>query len=154
MNHDHDHLESDERTLAGALDRDAAALRREPDAGFEARVLRAALHADAEPPNVVVRAPLWRSAPLRVAAGVALMLTVAAIAVVSLRGGSPPTGPGASVADARGDVLQEIDAWVALDESTFGRSSLASFRDDLDSAGGTISFDDLGRTALDADDWM
>lgn len=154
-----DHREAnptpDERATIDLLDRDASRLRAEPDAGFEARVLRAAMRAEpgADAPVVLARIGFLRSSAFRAAAAIALMLTVGAASIVALRGGTLPGAP--SVASAPGaDVLDDIEGWLDLDESVFGRTSLASFREELDDASAGISYDDLGDPIIDAEDWM
>lgn len=143
------------RALADSLDREAARLRTEPDAGFEARVLRAALCAEAAPHEVVVaRIGFWRSSAFRVAAGLALLLTVGAVSVVAMRGVPAPGPSNPQVASGASDVFTDLDAWLAMDGEVFGRTNLASFRTELDNADRAISYDDLGETALDAEDWM
>jgi hypothetical protein len=144
------------RGISDALEREAALLRAEPDAGFEARVLRAALRAESEPGArvVIARVGFWRSNAFRIAAGLALLLTVGAVSVVALRGGSAPAPSNSQVAANDSDVMTELDAWLAMDDEVFGRTNLASFRSELDDADRAISYDDLGETALDAEDWM
>jgi hypothetical protein len=151
-----DHREAnpnpEDRAMIDLLDRDASRLRAEPDAGFEARVLRAAMRAehDADAHVVVASIGMFRSSALRAAAAIALMLTVGVVSVVALRGGAASPTP--TVAHA--DVLDEIEGWLGLDESVFARTNLASFRDELDSASSGISYDDLGDPIIDAEDWM
>ncbi len=146
------------RPITDALDRDAARLRAEPDAGFEARVLRAALRAEAPeaaPAIVIARVGFWRSSAFRVAAAIALLLTVGAVSVVALRGGQSPAPADTTLAatDER-DVLTDLDAWLAMDGEVFGRANLASFRSELDDADRAISYEDLGGSAFDAEEWM
>jgi hypothetical protein len=118
-------------------------------------VLRAALRAEGASPEVVVaRIGFWRSSAFRIAAGLALLLTVGAVSVVALRGGSAPAPSNSQVAANDSDVMTELDAWLAMDDEVFGRTNLASFRSELDDADRAISYDDLGETALDAEDWM
>jgi hypothetical protein len=151
-----DHREAnptpEERAMIDLLDRDASRLRAEPNAGFEARVLRAAMRAehDTDAHVVVARIGMLRSSALRAAAAIALMLTVGAVSVVALRAGA--VAPTPIVANT--DVLDDIEGWLGLDESVFARTNLASFRDELDSASSGISYDDLGDPIIDAEDWM
>ncbi len=146
------------RSISDALDRDAARLRAEPDAGFEARVLRAALRAEASPaPEVVVARSIgfWRSNALKVAASLALLLTVGAVSIFAIRGATAPVPSNTVVsANDEGDVLTDLDAWLAMDGEVFGRTNLASFRTELDDADHAISYDDLGESAFDAEEWM
>lgn len=154
-----DHREAnpnpEDRAILDMLDHDASRRRAEPDAGFEARVLRAAMRAepDADAHGVVARIGVFRSSALRAAAAIALMLTVGAVSVLALRTGSFSAGSGVASAPAP-DVLDEIDGWLGLDDSVFVRTNLASFRQELDDASSGISYDDLGNPLLDAEDWM
>ncbi len=153
--HRDDHSTPHDPEIASLLDREAARLRAEPNAGFEARVLRAAMRAEPErdAPVVIARIGWLRSSAFRAAAAIALLLTVGAVSVVSLRSGSLTGSP--SVASApRADVLDDIDGWLGLDDSVFARTNLASFREELDDASSGISYDDLGDPIIDAEEWM
>ena len=143
----------DDRAMIDLLDRDAARRRAEPDAGFEARVLRAAMRAEPAPGSHVVVAKIgfFRSSAFRAAAAIALVLSVGAVSVVALRGGATSPTPTAA---AHPDVLDEIEGWLGLDESVFARTNLASFRQELDDASSGISYEELGDPLLDAEDWM
>lgn len=137
-------LERHEPDLQDQIERAAARVRAEPDSGFEARVLASVARARRTPaPLRLVRSPAFAAA-----ATLALLLTAGALVVVATR----PTAPHAP-ASARSDVLDEIDAWLALDDTLFVRTNFASFTQELDAADTPLRFDPFDDD-LDAEDWM
>lgn len=151
MTTDHDNLTPRERALAQSLDRSAASFRAEPDAGFESRVLAAAMHAEPEPPVIATIRPRVHSL-LGVAAAAVVLLAFGAVALVSMRGAGAP--PASAVVAQSEDVLDDIDAWLALDDGVFRRANLTTFRAELESADTPVSFDNVGQSDIDLEEWM
>jgi len=102
-------IPQDVRDVAGELDRLGEAMRSEPDAGFERRVL------DAARPGPVVVARIgpgrrWRS-PMALAAVLSLAASVAIVLVASR------VEPGATPSDTELVSLQnEVDEWLDMAE--------------------------------------
>lgn len=164
-NHTHENHERDPslEPIGRALEGRAESLRREPDAGFESRVLnasRVALKTGAalrlvEGEHAAPPAPATRRsfAPIvRIAAGLALLATTGAIVLMTARTGPATTPAGPDLVDASSpDLLDELDSWLAMGDSHFADARLVSLRQEVDavSASERTPID-----ILDIEEWM
>lgn len=145
--------------IGNALEGRAEALRREPDAGFESRVLRAshaALRTGAEL-RFVVDDPTAQPRPRRRRAALSRAVAIAAVLALALTAGifsvmasrpSPVVPARVATTDAS-DLLDELDAWLGLHDEHFADARLVSLRSEIDSAStGT------GADIFDPEEWM
>lgn len=144
--------------IGNALEGRAESLRREPDPGFESRILRTsrvALKTGAELRFVegeAQKALPRRTAPTRsplvaLAAGIALAMTAGLIAVVATR--PAPVSPLQMASGDAADLLDELDAWLGMHDAHFADTRLVSLRSEVDSASSQDAAD-----IFDPEEWM
>lgn len=164
-NHTHENHERDPSLapIGNALEGRAEALRREPDAGFESRVLNASrvalqtgaalrlVEGDLAAPHAPARRRSFATM-YRLAAGLALLATTGAIVLMTTRSAPPNAPGGAIVAGAPSpDLLDELDSWLAMGDSLFADARLVSLRQEVDAAS---TSERTPIDILDIEEWM